>query len=131
MTLSKRFLVIGAGYGFLAVVLDALGTHGLKQLGPGLLVIWHLAAQYQFWHALALLAVGILARSQALEALKASGWCFALGTLIFSGSLYALVLSGVGVVSALVPVGGLLLLAGWGALLYAAIKLPAETPAGR
>lgn len=123
MTLSKLLLLLGAVYGFAGVAAGAFGAHALKaRLTPDMLAVWRTAVEYQFWHALALLAVGVLARSQPAPALTAAGVCFALGVLVFSGSLYALSLSGIRGLGAITPLGGLLLLAGWAALIYALVK---------
>lgn len=108
-------MVVLAGlFGFLGVAFGAFGAHALKaRLSTDMLAIYRTAVEYQFWHALALLAVGLLALSRPGLLASAAGWCFALGILIFSGSLYALALSGVRVLGAITPVGGLLFLAGW------------------
>lgn len=113
--MSAKLMVMLAGlFGFLGVGFGAFGAHALKQrLTPDLLAIYCTAVEYQFWHALALMAVGLLAMSRPGPLLSASGWCFAFGILLFSGSLYALALSGVRVLGAITPIGGLLFLVGW------------------
>lgn len=121
---AKLWLALGAAYGFLAVGLGAFGAHALKaRLTPDLLAVWRTAVEYHFYHALALLAVGLLARQLPPSgALNASGVCFALGVLLFSGSLYALALSGVRVLGAITPLGGVLFLVGWACLVWVALK---------
>ena len=121
---SKLWLALGASYGFLAVALGAFGAHALKaKLTPDLLAVWKTGVEYHFYHALALVAVGLLARQlQPSGALTAAGVCFALGVLLFSGSLYALALSGVRVLGAVTPFGGLLFLVGWACLVRVAVK---------
>lgn len=123
--MAKLWLMIGAAYGFLAVALGAFGAHALKQrLGGDMLRVWDTAVQYHAWHALALLAVGLLAlRAPASTALAVSGAAFAVGVLLFSGSLYALALSGVRGLGAITPLGGLAFLVGWAALVLAAARL--------
>lgn len=123
---TKLWLALGAVYGFLAVALGAFGAHGLRtRLGPELLAVWKTGVEYQFYHALALLLVGLLARgASATGTFNAAGACFALGVLVFSGSLYALCLSGVRVLGAVTPVGGLFFLAGWVCLLFAVWRAP-------
>ncbi|WP_295685954.1 DUF423 domain-containing protein [uncultured Nevskia sp.] len=113
--MSAKLMVMLAGlFGFLGVGFGAFGAHALKErLTPDLLAIYRTAVEYQFWHALALMAVGLLAMSRPGPLLSASGWCFAIGILLFSGSLYALALSGVRVLGAITPIGGLLFLIGW------------------
>ena len=109
--MSKLWLSLASLYGFLAVMLGAFGAHALKErLSPDLLAIWRTAVEYHFYHALALLAVGLLARQLQAGLLTVAGACFALGVLVFSGSLYALALSGVRVLGAITPLGGLLFL---------------------
>lgn len=118
--MAKLWLVLGAGYGLLGVLLGAFGAHALRaRLSADMLRVWDTAVQYQFWHALALLAVGLLALRGDDAWLPAAGGAFALGVLVFSGSLYALALSGVRGLGAVTPVGGLLLMAGWLFLLVA------------
>lgn len=113
--MSAKLMVMLAGlFGFLGVGFGAFGAHALKaRLTPELLAIYRTAVEYQFWHALALLAAGLLAMSRPGPMLALSGWSFTLGILLFSGSLYALALSGVRVLGAITPIGGLLFLAGW------------------
>jgi len=120
--------------GALSVGLGAFGAHGLPRLlasqelsQPELdrrLANWETAARYQMYHALALLAVGWLAGRVAGVSANLAGWCFEIGVLIFCGCLYALVLSGVKVLGAIVPIGGVLLILGWLALAVAATKVP-------
>jgi uncharacterized membrane protein YgdD (TMEM256/DUF423 family) len=78
--------------------------------------------QYHFWHALALVLVGLLALQRPSPALTVSGIGFAVGVLLFSGSLYVLALSGVRAWGAVTPIGGALFLVGWAALVYAALR---------
>ncbi len=121
---AKLWLLLGGAYGFLGVALGAFGAHGLRaRLGPDLLAVWKTGVEYQFYHAFALLAVGLLARGAVhTGALNLAGLCFAAGVLLFSGSLYALALSGVRVLGAVTPIGGVLFLAGWLCLLVAVLR---------
>jgi len=120
--MTRFALVAGSVYGLFAVCLGAFGAHALSSsLSTEMQAVWHTAEQYQFYHALALLAVGILMRQGlAGRAIQTAAWCFTTGTLIFSGSLYVLALSGVKILGAITPIGGVLLIAGWVALLVAA-----------
>ena len=119
--MSPRWFVIGAIAGASGVVLGAFGAHGLKaRVGPDLLEIWETAARYQILHALALLATAWASERWPGGASTAAGWLFLLGILIFSGSLYALALTGVTMLGAITPIGGLAFLAGWVALAIAA-----------
>jgi len=122
MSAAKLWLALGALYGLLGVALGAFGAHALKaRLTSELLPIWKTAVEYHFWHALALLAVGLLALQRPGTALNVAGGAFALGVLIFSGSLYALALSGVRGLGAITPIGGVLLIVGWAPLLWGAV----------
>lgn len=120
---ARIWLAAGALFGLLAVVAGAAGTHALRDsLDTDALRVFETAARFQMYHALALLAVGLLAMRRRSLALNVAGALFALGTLLFSGSLYALALSGVGVLGAVAPVGGVCLMAGWAALAIAALR---------
>ncbi len=120
--MGQFFLATSAISGFLAVALGAFGAHALKQrLSADMLAVYETAVQYHFYHTLALLAVAVLMVGGA-QGLKVSAVLFLVGTVIFSGSLYALALSGVKILGAITPIGGLCLLAGWACLTYAAIK---------
>lgn len=121
----KLWLALGASYGLLGVALGAFGAHALRQrLAPDMLRVWETAVQYQFWHALALLAVGMLALRVPGSGLTWAGSGFAIGVLLFSGSLYALALTGIKVLGAVTPIGGAAFLVGWGALLWTALRMP-------
>lgn len=121
---------IGAMLGFLAVGAGAFGAHGLdgrlKQLGTE--ATFQTAAEYHLTHALALAAVGLAVGAWGpSRASTVAGWSFVLGTLLFSGSLYVLALTGVRWLGAITPFGGLALLAGWIAL--AALPASGRVPA--
>ena len=123
MSAAQLAVLLGAVYGFLGVVCGAFGAHALKaRLAPDLLAVWKTAVEYQLYHALALLLVGLIAANRPSIAITNAGICMGLGVLVFSGSLYALALSGVRWLGAITPIGGLLLLAGWALLFWAALK---------
>ncbi len=108
----------GAALMLLGVAAGAFGAHGLKQrLTPELLAIWETGARYQLYHALGLLALAALWEKLSPRGASAAGWCFLLGVVVFSGSLYALSLTGERRLGAITPLGGLLFLAGWAAVL--------------
>lgn len=121
---ARRFLALGALLALLAVALGAFGAHGLKErLAPDLLAVWKTAVDYHVYHALGLLAVGLLAiRLPDSRLLRASGWLMAAGVLVFSGSLYALALTGLRGLGAITPLGGVAFLAGWAVLAIAVLK---------
>ncbi len=119
--MDRLFFVLGAVSGALSVAAGAFGAHALKaRLAPELLAIFDTAARYQALHALALLAAAWACTRWPGRAARVAGWCFVLGTVLFSGSLYALALSGVRALGAITPAGGVLLIAGWLALALAA-----------
>lgn len=122
----KLMLIAGALLGLLGVALGAFGAHGLKtRVEPALLDVWQTAVSYQMYHALALLVVGGLAWQWPQPgALRWAGLLWLVGVLLFSGSLYALVLSGIRPLGAITPIGGVALLAGWAALLVGVSRLP-------
>jgi uncharacterized membrane protein YgdD (TMEM256/DUF423 family) len=118
---SARWIVIGAVSAAIAVAAGAFGAHGLRaRVGPDLLAVWETAARYHLVHALALVAVGQAAQAWRSPALRAAGALFVLGTLLFSGSLYVLVLTGVRALGAITPVGGVAFIGAWLCLAWAA-----------
>lgn len=125
LNMERLFLVIGAILGGLSVAGGAFGAHALKgQLSDRALEIFETGIRYQMYHALALLAVGLLlGRSEAaIPLLTTAGFAFSLGVILFSGSLYALSFSGVKVLGAIAPLGGLSLMIGWACLAIAAFS---------
>ena len=126
--MDRRFLLLGALSGLLAVAAGAFGAHALRAvLTPDLLAVFETGARYQMYHALALLLVALLsAAAPHRRTVAAAGWCFVLGTLLFSGSLYLLALTGIRWWGAVTPVGGVLFLIGWGVLGLAAIVTKGE-----
>jgi uncharacterized membrane protein YgdD (TMEM256/DUF423 family) len=120
---ARLFLLFGASYGLLGVAFGAFGAHALRsRLSPEMLAVYHTGVEYQFYHALALLAVGLLALQRCPPGLPLAGWCFATGVLLFSGSLYLLALTGTRWLGAITPFGGLLFLVGWGALIWSVLR---------
>ena len=121
--MQKLFLISGAISGFLGVAAGAFGAHGLKKtMAPDLFEIFEVGVRYQMYHALALIVVGaLLWKGRAIDM---AGWGFLIGTIIFSGSLYALSLSGQRWFGAITPIGGVAFLIGWAALAWAALQRP-------
>lgn len=121
---ARLFIALGALAALLAVALGAFGAHGLKsRLGADMMAIYQTGVQYHFWHALGLVLVGLIAiQLPGSGALRAAGWLMAAGILMFSGSLYALALSGVRWLGAITPFGGLAFLAAWACLAWAALR---------
>lgn len=143
MTTSPSWNWIGCGavLGGLAVVFGAFAAHGLEDrlltlyggmekevLGESVpaarkyLADFKTAAEYQMYHALALLAIGLLPASASRRCVNLAGWSFLLGIVLFSGSLYVLVLTGQTRLGMITPIGGVLFLLGWGSLLCAVCR---------
>ena len=112
--MERLFFGLGAVSAFLAVAAGAFGAHALRaRLTPEMLAVFETGARYQMYHALGLMAVAwAVARWPGAAAVWA-GWLFVVGTVLFSGSLYALVLSGMRWLGAITPLGGVAFLAGW------------------
>jgi uncharacterized membrane protein YgdD (TMEM256/DUF423 family) len=125
----RSCLIAGSLLGGVAVAAGAFGAHGLAATltATGQAANWQTACTYCMYHALGLVAAGLVAslRRPPCRLALTAGWCFLLGTLIFSGCLAALALSGLKILGAIVPIGGVLLIAGWVLLAIAAARLPA------
>ena len=121
--MPRAFVIIGALFGMLAVLLGAFGAHGLAaHVSAERIEVWATAAHYLGWHATTLLALGLgSARLRSHRLALAAGWCLAAGSLIFSGSLFTLVLSDQAAWGAVTPIGGVLLALGWAQLAVAAV----------
>ncbi|HLK56229.1 MAG TPA: DUF423 domain-containing protein [Chthonomonadaceae bacterium] len=120
---ARTLWMLGGIAGFLAVALGAFGAHALRsRLSTEMLDIFKTGVQYQALHALALLLVALLAERRAGNTLLPwVGWLFTTGIVLFSGSLYGLAITGVRILGAITPLGGICFLAGW-ALLIASAK---------
>ena len=121
--MDRTFLLIGAVLGFLGVALGAFGAHGLKsRLSPEMLEVFDTGVRYHMYHAFAVLIVAAaIAHIGNARLLAIAGWSFFAGILLFSGSLYALALTRVGILGAITPIGGLLFLIGWACLAIFAV----------
>ena len=112
--MERHFLGIGALSACVAVAAGAFGAHGLRDLvSADRLVVWETAARYQMYHALGLLIVAYLASQKTAGPARIAGGLFVAGTVVFSGSLYALTLTDVTILGAITPLGGLAFIAGW------------------
>ena len=115
--MNRALTALGALSGFVAVAAGAFGAHALRaRLEPDLLAVFETGVRYQMYHALAVLLAVALDAHRPAPLTRAAGWCFLGGTVIFCGSLYALALTGIRILGAITPLGGILFLAGWGAL---------------
>ena len=121
---ARLFLAAGAIAALLAVLLGAFGAHALKErVAADLMPVWRTGAEYHFYHALGLLAVGLLLlRLPGNALLKWAGWAMLAGILLFSGSLYLLALSGARWLGAVTPLGGTAFIIGWALLAGAVLR---------
>ncbi len=120
---ARLLMSIAATYGLVAVLLGAFAAHGLKEvLSASSLASWQTGVTYQMTHALVLLVIGLWLRQGGSNLVKVAGVLFAIGVLVFSGSIYALVLLQVSWLGLVTPLGGLCLIAGWGCMLVAAVQ---------
>ena len=122
--MSRNYLALGAISAGLGVVLGAFAAHALKtRIEPQALAIFEVAVRYQMYHALALVAIGMLSARHPDRRLDWSGALFVAGTVLFSGSLYLLTLAGTKGIGLVTPLGGVMLIAGWLVLAGAALKV--------
>lgn len=121
--MERLFLLLGAASGFLGVALGAFGAHALRARIPAeMLRIWEVGVHYQLVHAVALLFLALAFARFHPGLLKPAGFAFIAGTLLFSGSLYVLALTGIRAIGMITPLGGLCFLAGWALIAMAALK---------
>ena len=121
--MKTNWLVVGAIAAATGVALGAFGAHALKsQVSGDLLIVFETAVRYQMYHAFALIAVAWAAEHSPGRWINVSGWLFAIGIIVFSGSLYLMVFSGARWLGAITPIGGVCLILGWIALAIAAMR---------
>ncbi|PJF23280.1 MAG: DUF423 domain-containing protein [Phototrophicales bacterium] len=116
--MSRYFILIAAGFGFIGVALGAFGAHGLAATleANGRVDTFETAAKYQMYHALAMLGIAWLSTQYTSNWIKRAGYFITTGTVIFCGSLYILAITNLGFMGAIAPIGGVFLLAGWAAI---------------
>ncbi len=121
----KLFIIIGSINAFIGVGLGAFGAHGLKnKVTSDMLPVWETAVQYHLIHALGLILIGILCQLMPETSLvRNAGWLLLAGIVLFSGSLYAMVLTGNKPLGIITPIGGVAFLLGWVSITVAAFKL--------
>jgi len=121
---AQQLVAFGAVLALLGVGLGAFGAHALKaRLAADMLAVYQTGVQYHLWHALGVVLIGILVQLlPGAKWLPVAGWLMVAGVVIFSGSLYALSLSGVRVLGAVTPLGGVAFLLAWGMVAYAVLK---------
>jgi uncharacterized membrane protein YgdD (TMEM256/DUF423 family) len=121
--MERIFVVIGAASAFIAVAAGAFGAHGLKEkLTPDLLAVFEVGVRYHMYHAFGLFVAAWTCSKWPGAFTTTSGWMFVAGTIVFSGSLYGLSLTGMRWLGAITPFGGLAFLAGWVALAWGVFR---------
>lgn len=122
--MARLFLLLGAVSAALAVALGAFGAHALREhLTPAALAVYETASRYHFYHALALLLTGAVAlHAPAAPGLRVAGWLLVAGTVLFSGSLYLLAVTGVRWLGAITPLGGVAFIVAWLLIAWAAAR---------
>ena len=119
--MDKTFMFAGALLGGIGVAIGAFGAHGLRgRLSPEMLAVFETGVRYHMYHALAILATAAVLPRIDGRAVLVAGWSFMAGIVLFSGSLYALALSGISTLGAITPLGGVAFLIGWISLAVAA-----------
>jgi uncharacterized membrane protein YgdD (TMEM256/DUF423 family) len=119
--MERSFFVLGALSAFIGVAAGAFGAHGLKsRISAEMLSIFEVGVRYQMYHAFALIAAAWVQSKWPSSLVKSGGCLFVIGTILFSGSLYLLSISGMRWLGAITPLGGLAFLAGWVCLAWAA-----------
>ena len=122
---KNHFLLIASLSGMLAVILGAFGAHGLEKLVDAkMLQRFHTGVEYQFYHSLALLLISILYYFVKNKYMKWAGYAFLVGMILFSGSLYAYVLTGIIGFAMITPIGGVSFIVGWALLAFSARNFP-------
>ena len=121
--MERLFVIIGALSGAIGVAAGAFGAHALRaRLEPRLLEVFETGARYQMYHAIAMLAAAWIVTRFPGSLANASGWLFLAGTVLFSGSLYAMAFTGIRALGTITPLGGVCFIAGWGCLALAAMR---------
>lgn len=116
---TTPFIALGAILAFFAIAFGAFGAHGLKNiLSVEHLVIYRTAVDYHMWHSLGLVLIGLLTQQNRSHLLFKAGWVMFAGVIIFSGSLYALSLTGISMLGAITPIGGVCFLVAWALIAY-------------
>ena len=120
--MDRTFLLVGALAGIVGVALGAFGAHGLRgRLSPDMLAVFETGVRYHMYHALALLLTAAIMGRVEGRVVAAAGWFFTAGIVLFSGSLYLLAATGITLLGAITPLGGVAFLIGWACLAVAAL----------
>jgi len=120
---QSKFITLGCISAAIGVAAGAFGAHGLKNLlTPEMLAIYETAVRYQMYHAFGLIVVGLVEAQFRNAKIPLAGWSFVAGTILFSGSLYALTLTNMRWLGAVTPIGGVAFIAGWLLLAFSFLR---------
>ena len=120
---DRRFFILGAVLALIGVAAGAFGAHGLEtRISEDMLAVFETGVRYQMYHALGLIAAAWAHGRWPVAMIRAGGWLFLIGTVLFSGSLYLLSVTGIRWFGAVTPAGGVAFLAGWACLVRGAWK---------
>lgn len=120
----RILLIVGAVNAVISVACGAFGAHGLEgKLTAHYLEVWETACRYQMYHAIGIIVLALLKQVTGIQLFGTAGWVMFAGIVIFSGSLFVLTLSGVKVLGAITPIGGVLFIASWVMLVISALKV--------
>ncbi|EFL50921.1 protein of unknown function DUF423 [Solidesulfovibrio fructosivorans JJ]] len=121
--MDRLFFALGALSACMAVIAGALGSHALKhRLAPDMLAVFEIGVRYQMYHALALLGVGLASARWGGAYMAVGGWCFIIGTFLFSGSIYQLSLTNTKFLGIVTPIGGAIWMIGWVSIALGALR---------
>ncbi|CAD2072016.1 DUF423 domain-containing protein [Phocicoccus pinnipedialis] len=122
----KVLIIVGAINALISVACGAFGAHGLEgKLSEHYLQVWETACRYQMYHGLGIILIGVLKHMTGIQLFGTAGWIMLVGIILFSGSLFVLALSGVKILGAVTPIGGVFFIASWVMVIIGALKIPA------
>ena len=120
----KVLIIVGAINALLSVACGAFGAHGLEgKLSEHYLEVWETACRYQMYHGLGIILLGVLKQMTGIQLFGTAGWVMLIGIILFSGSLFVLATSGIKILGAITPIGGVFFIASWVMVIVAALKI--------
>lgn len=120
----KVLIIVGAINALLSVACGAFGAHGLEgKLSEHYLEVWETACRYQMYHGLGIILLGVLKQVTGIQLFGTAGWAMLIGIILFSGSLFVLATSGIKILGAVTPIGGVFFIASWMMVIVAALKI--------
>lgn len=120
----KILIIVGAINALLSVACGAFGAHGLEgKLSEHYLEVWETACRYQMYHGLGIILLGVLKQMTGIQLFGTAGWVMLIGIILFSGSLFVLATSGIKILGAITPIGGVFFIASWVMVIVATLKI--------